>query len=75
MIPFQTTAEQILKLDDITIKMRNAGINDSFINNAKNIAITDQGVFDLMELWTKETDLSELAEIINDIQKAINDYK
>jgi DNA-binding phage protein len=64
-------SEQV-KLFAIAIQMKKAGLADSFIVNAVQIASEFEGVADLMQLWTDETDETEKEEIIADIQDMID---
>ncbi len=73
MIPFKTTAEEIIRLSEIVVAMRDAGISREFIRGAHALATKDQGVFDLMQLWsTAETD-DDRKETIADIQEIIDE--
>jgi DNA-binding phage protein len=72
--PFKTTPEQILNLASIMVEMRNVGLEHAFIVKASKLAESDQGVYDLMELWFAESDDSEREEIVADIQESIDDY-
>jgi DNA-binding phage protein len=76
MIPFKTTPEQTMRLAAIMVDMKAAGLQESFIVAAHEIARTDQGVFDLMALWQDAVaDASERDEIVADIQESIDDYQ
>jgi len=76
MIPFKTTAEQVLKLASIMIEMERSGLDRDFIVAAGELARTDQGLYDLMQLWVDSTaDAGERDEIIADIQESIDDYR
>jgi len=73
---FQTTEEQKVKLADIICDMVASNIDIEFITKINKIAKYDQGVFDLMEIWSNsKNDLNERKEIIKDLQDAIDDYK
>ncbi len=73
MIPFQTTTAQILQLASFVVKMNQAGLDQTFIVNAYDLARTDQGVFDLIELW-HDAKAADREEIVADIQDALDDY-
>ena len=76
MIPFKTTPEQVLTLASIVLEMQQAGISATFIRDAHELACTDQGVFDLMEIWSGLQDGDpERDEAIADIQDLIDDYR
>ena len=75
MIPFKTTAEQVINLAKIVTEMNQAGLNQSFIVAASELGRSDQGVYDLMMLWSDaKADLAERDEIVADIQESIDDY-
>lgn len=73
VIPFGTTPEQIDLLTPITQAMTSAGLEESFVASAQELARTDQGVFDLMDLWTSAPE-SERDDIVAAIQASIADY-
>jgi len=76
MIPFKTTPEQVMKLASIMVEMEASGLERDFIVAASDIARTDQGVYDLMELWLDSSvDSGERDEIVADLQESIDDYK
>lgn len=76
MIPFRTTPEQVLRLAAIMLEMERAGIDRSFIVEAEELARMDQGVFDLMELWSEAAaDPSERDEVIASLQESLDDYR
>ena len=74
MIPFKTSAEQVMKLASIMVEMGRAGLDDTFIVSASELARTDQGVYDLMSLWCDAHDTAAREEIVGDIQESIDDY-
>lgn len=75
-VPFQTTPEQVLRLEDIVSEMRKAGVDTSLICAASELARTDQGVFDLLELWMSEIDNPvERVFILVDVKMTIDDYR
>lgn len=75
MIPFQTTSDQILKLAAIMVEMERAGLDRDFIVKASELARFDQGVYDLMALWSDANDATEQAAIIADVQESLDDYR
>lgn len=76
MIPFKTTAEQVMKLASIMVEMERAGLDSNFIVAASELARTDQGVYDLMALWLDTAgDATERGEIVADVQESIDDYQ
>ncbi len=61
------------ELFKIAIQMKKVGLSDSFIVDSVKTALTFEGVADLMNLWVKEKDEKEKAEIIADIQDMIDE--
>lgn len=68
----QSISSAQVALFNIAIKMRKAGLDDSFILNAVRTALDLEGVADLMRLWDTEKDKKEREEIIADIQDLID---
>src|SRR5262245_36229607 len=76
MIPFATTSEQKLKLVVIAAEMMKTNLDQKFIAAAYELARTDQGVYDLFDLWTSTADdPNERDQIIADIQDLLDDYR
>lgn len=72
MIPFRTTPEQILNLPALVAGMKKAGLDRKLIANAAELASSDQGVYELVELWGEcENDPAERALIVADIQDLV----
>jgi len=84
LITFETTREQKEKIPELTSEMLYLGLNPSIVEKLSLIAMYDQGVFDLMELWIdvpgrgrgigivvlqKERD-----EVLKDLLASIKDY-
>lgn len=61
-----------VELFAIAVKMKKAGLSDSFIVNAVQTALQFEGVADLMHLWVGEKDSEERDEIISDIQDMVD---
>jgi DNA-binding phage protein len=76
MIPFPTTSEQKLKLAEYVVQMMHAGLDREFIVNASELARMDQGVYDLVELWSRvASDQNERDQIIADIQDLLEEHR
>ena len=73
-IPFQTTPEQLDRLDQIFSEMRKNGVSFDIVHQACLIAKTDQGMFDLLELYNNTILPDEQKVILADIQKTIDDH-
>lgn len=63
-----------MDIANIIITMKEAGIDLNFIIEASEVAKTDQGVYELMEMWLTSSE-NERLEIIGDIQDSLDDYK
>lgn len=75
MIPFKTTPEQKSNLLLIVSEMRAAKVNTVFIKDMFELACIDQGIYDLMEMWSvAKNDSTEQAEILTDLAYAVRDY-
>ncbi len=61
-----------MKLFQIAIQMKKAGLTDLFIINSVQTALEFEGVADLMNLWAEEHSKKEREEIIADIQDMID---
>src|SRR5437870_2193065 len=66
------SAEQV-KLFAIAVKMKKAGLADSFIVDAVRTAFEFEGIADLMHLWMDEEDRKVRDEIVADIQEMIDE--
>jgi transcriptional regulator with XRE-family HTH domain len=74
MIPFQTTPDQLIELASHVTAMKKAGLDAAFIAEAFDLARVDQGVFDLMALWSEVDSKKERDEIVADIRDVLDDY-
>jgi DNA-binding phage protein len=72
-MPFQTTPEQVLKLATIVVAMQKAKLPMQFIFDAQKVAQSDQGVFDLMEMWLDAKNHNDRDDVIADIQEVVED--
>jgi hypothetical protein len=76
MIPFKTTDAQLIRLAWLVVSMKADGIDVSIVADVFRIAITDQGIYDLMELWYKNYDKPhERTRIMQDILAGVRDYR
>jgi DNA-binding phage protein len=75
-LPFQTTPDQVVRLAEITVSMAAVGLDRRFVAAISDLARTDQGVFDLLEMWADaEGDDEERDEILADLQESLDDYQ
>lgn len=76
MIPFKTTAEEVISLATIVVEMEAAGIDREFIVRSFELAQHDQGVFDLMALWQESAaSPGDREDIVADLQDSLDDYE
>lgn len=71
MIPFPTTRAQQDSVEAIFDAMHNAGVDSAFAMAACGLAMFDQDVYNLLEIWM---DGSDRAEVEADIQASVTDY-
>jgi hypothetical protein len=57
----------------IGIEMQKAGLPDSFIVAAVTTASEYEGVFELLQMWSAESDQAERDAIVYDLQERIDD--
>ncbi|HEX4453579.1 MAG TPA: hypothetical protein VH143_22060 [Kofleriaceae bacterium] len=50
-MPFKTTNEQIIKLAEIVVDMKNTGLDHDFIAKVSELGRNDQGIYDLAAMW------------------------
>ncbi|MGK5089295.1 helix-turn-helix transcriptional regulator [Bdellovibrionota bacterium FG-2] len=62
-----------VELFEIGSQMKQAHLPAAFISDAVLTAIEFEGVYDLMKMWTSETDETDRNEIVADIQDMIDD--
>jgi hypothetical protein len=75
-LPFKTTQEQISKLPAILTEMLLADIAPDFAERVITLASEDQGMFDLLEMWSehrnnlveRELDLQVIMETLWDYE-------
>jgi len=72
-LPFQTTHEQIIRLAEIVTAMNRASLDLRFVAACSELARTDQGVFELMELWHDADSEGDRAETLADLQDLIDE--
>lgn len=73
MIPFKTTAEQVVQLAAIVTEMSKAGLPAPFVASVLEIGRIDQGVFDLAALWMQAPNAAERDECIAELQEAVDE--
>ena len=62
-----------LEIIEIAHKMHKAGLPEKFITASVRTAFEFEGVYDLMKMWSEETNHAERDEIVADIQDMIDD--
>lgn len=64
---------QIIILGEIARKMLSVNLSEAFVFAAINLAFRYEGVYELMVMWSQETDSELKNEIIADLQAEIDD--
>jgi DNA-binding phage protein len=72
-LKFPTTPTQKLRLARIVVAMQDAKLEGQFVAAANELASSDQGAFELMELWFEATEQSDRDEAIADIQELLDE--
>ncbi len=67
------TAHKNVELIEIGHHMNQAGLSEAFVASAVRVAFEYEGVYDLMKMWSEETDEDERNEIVADIQDMIDE--
>jgi DNA-binding phage protein len=62
-----------VELIEIGHQMNQSGLPKAFIAAAVETAFEFEGVYDLMKLWSEDSDPAERDEVVADIQELIND--
>jgi hypothetical protein len=62
-----------VEIVEIGHQMKLAGLPNEFIGGAVRTAFEFEGVYDLLRMWSDETDEDQRNEIVADIQDLIND--
>ncbi len=76
MTIFKTTPDEKLRVYELALKMRkDSTLSDSFVSSVIDLAVMDQGVFDLLQLWDEATETEDKEAVIADLQDAVDDDK
>lgn len=67
------SADRSVELIEIGHQMKQRGLSDVFIAAAVQTAFEFEGVYDLMKMWSEESEKKEQDEIIADIQEMIDE--
>lgn len=73
MTTFETTSAQRIQLARIVVAMRHTGLGAGLVRRAQKLAREDQGAYELLELWSEETDERERQVILADIQDMLDE--
>jgi hypothetical protein len=73
---FKTTEQEIVNLVSIVVTMASNNLDNLLLAKAFALAMKDQGVYDLMYLWSQSKDNPvEQDNIISDIKQSIKEYE
>ena len=73
MTKYTTTPAQKVQVYQIAAKMKSAGLSDEFVSDAVALATEYEGAYDLMVLWSEESEQEAQGEIVADIQEEIDE--
>ncbi len=73
MIEFRTTPEQALNVARYALQMAATGLPQQFVAKVMELAQRDQGVYELLELWTETSSEDEKEALVADLQEAIDE--
>jgi hypothetical protein len=73
MIRFVTTLEQLMSLPAIAQEMVDSGLDRTFVVRSTSLASTDQGVFELMELWSEATTSEDRDGALADLKSILDE--
>lgn len=72
-IPFRTTKSQLLLMHTYTMEMERLGYDPKFIDDVATLASTDQGMYDLLEMWYHADDTDRVF-VFKDLEQGMKDY-
>lgn len=72
--PFTTTEDEAAKIPEWGTLLLSAGFTEEFVQDVVDLAMRDQGTYDLFAMWVAEKDQSIKEMIITDIEDSIEDY-
>lgn len=71
-IPHTTKPEDKITVYKIALEMHTAGYPDILVSDIVEFSSEYEGAFNLMELWSQETDPIEREEIMSDFIEELN---
>ena len=72
-IPFKTTHDQIIRMAEFVTAMSSAGLDRRFVASCSELARTDQGIYELMELWYEADSEDDREETLADLQDLVDE--
>lgn len=75
MIPHPTQAAQAVRVARYGVQMEDGGLPAEFVGRVIRLALEDQGVFDLMELWVEADADAEREPIVADLQEVLDEVE
>lgn len=73
--PAQSDADRTIRLAAIVTAMANAGLPSGFVAACNKYALSDQGIYELMELWSEAVTEEDRDQALADLQELINDKR
>ena len=72
-IPFRTTYLQSIMIPSLAFELECDLVGSDLINQISNLARKDQGVFDLLNMYSDANDAEKVA-ILKDLEQSLRDY-
>lgn len=73
MTLFKTTPEQALNVARYALRMEAQQLPAEFIARVMDLARVDQGVYELLELWSETEDLNDRERLVADLQETVDE--
>ncbi len=74
MTKYTTNAAQKVQVYQIASAMKMAGLSDAFVADAVSLATEYEGAYDLMVLWSEDSNEESRGEIVADLQEEIDEH-
>ncbi len=71
MTIYTTSPDQQIEVYKIAVAMHEAGLSNTFVSEVVAMAQSYEGAFELMKLWSEESEQRERDEIIADLQDEV----
>lgn len=75
MIPHPTSPDQTVRVARYGVQMADAGLPGEFVSRVIRLAMEDQGVFEIMELWVEAESEAERGPVVADLQDVLDEVE